>query len=338
MTVDHHVFNKTTVTCETVNWCSYSRWSPYFSELVPDAKIFSPLPQPFIDYLNSESIAIPQQLGEITQTSDNEYSDWEDEEPNQIVNPFESFQDFHDELTNLVKEWKQVMVKLNWSAPKDAKWILINNTIQSTSTSDIYLLLNASDHIAHDLDKHIYEECEDQDDGKRMDTELVIKKWIPDFNPALEFRLFIKNRRILGASQRDLNYYLFLHDIQDELKAVMDDFQKTVLKETQFPLKDFVLDVFIARPYKKVTILDINPFTRKWDSLLFTWHELLEKENDGNFELRLITETNKGRLAQKDHSESQVPIEVVGAAVDGNAMIELAKEWLALGAAGKRND
>lgn len=330
MTV-HHVFHETKVTCEDINWCSYSRWSPYFSRYVPEAQVLAPLPQAFIEYLNSDSIKLPQAAGHVDHNSDNEYSDWEEEGPVDHTNPVERFQDFHDQIGAVFRKWSRVMVKLNWSAAKDAKWILINNSLQCTSPSDVYLLLNASDHIAHDLDGHVYEECEDQEEGVTVEPELVLKRWIDEFNPALEFRIFIKNRRVLGVSQRDLNYYMFLHDIHDDLVSVVDDFQKTELKNTSFPLQDFVLDVYIARPYNKITILDVNPMTRKWDPLLFTWHELLEKDNDGNFELRLITETNKGRLGTKDHTESQVPIEVVGAAVDSEAMIELAREWSALG-------
>lgn len=329
MTVDTHVFHDIVTTCDQVNWCSFSKWSPFFKHLIPESTILRPVPQAFIDYLNSESIRLPPPKYEdpVTANSDNEYSDWEDDNELVPTNPCEDFQEFHDRIDNTIANYSAVMVKLNWSAPKDAKWILINNSLRCTSSGDVYLVLNASDHAAHDLDGHIYDECEDKDEGVHLEPELVLKKWIPDFNPALEFRVFIKNRRVLGVSQRDPNHYEFLHELQPKLHKLIQKFHQTTLAESQFPLADYILDIYLPRPYRDVVIIDINPFTRKWDSLLFTWHELLEKENNGEFELRLLTETNMGSLSRKEHSESQVPIEVVDALMNSEAMVELAKNW-----------
>lgn len=327
-----HIFHNTEVVCNDVNWCSFSQWSPYFKEHITEARVLKDVPQAFVDYLGSESIRLPppKYADNVTANSDNEYSDWEDEDPE--PNPCASFQDFHEEVEKIVEGMGSVIVKLNWSAPKDAKWILINNSLQCSSAGDVYLLLNASDHIAHDLDGHIYDECLDKENGKKLGPELVIKKWIRDFNPALEFRVYVKDRKILGVSQRDLNHYVFLEELQPKLHDAILRFQKDVMSNTRFSVRDYIMDVYIPRPYTKVIIMDINPFTRKWDSLLFTWNELLEKENDGEFELRILNETNMGSMARKDNSESQVPLEVVDASMNSEAMIELAKNWDALGA------
>lgn len=328
MTLTHY-FKQTPTTTSQINWCSYSRWSPFFQDFTPDAKIFKLIPTAFLDYLNSESIRLPPAKYEdpVAANSDNEYSDWEDELLQE--NPCAPFQEFHEKVQLVVEKWGSVLVKLNWSAPKDAKWILINNSLRCTSAGDIYLLLNASDHIAHDLENHIYDEAEK--DGDFMEPELVLKKWIPDMNPALEFRIFVKDRKILGVSQRDMNHYVFLHELQGVLHECVQKFYDAVISKTAFPLADYVMDVFIPRPYSKVTVVDINPFTRKWDGLLFTWNEMLEKENDGDFELRILTESNMGNI-RKDNSESQVPLEVVDASLNSEAMVELAKNWHLLGA------
>lgn len=326
MTSDTHVFLATHVASRDVNLCAYSRWSKHFPNNIPPAEVLAPVPQAFLDYLNSDSIRVPTN-DTIAANSDNEYSDWEDDA---AEDPVAAFSDFDKQLRAIVARWKQVVVKLNWSAPKDAKWIVINNSLQCTSVADIYLLLNASDHIAHDLDGRIYDECEDSD-GERLEPELVVKKWIADFNPALEFRVFVRDRKILGATQRDLNHYQFLADIQPKLHDALQTFQQTVLRGSTFPLRDYIMDVYIPRPYTSVTVLDINPFTRKWNPLLYTWHELLDKENNGEFDVRILTETNLGAMARKDNSESQVPIEVVDALLNLEAMVELAKQWHSLG-------
>lgn len=323
-----HIFEEIPVTCAQVNACAYLNWSPYFKDYVPSAKVFKDLPQPFLEYLQSESIRLPppKVADEVRATSDNEYSDWEDEE-SLSSNPVAPFLEFHEQIECLLRKWKKVFVKLNWSAPKDAKWIIVNNTLECSFIEDVYLLLNASDHTAHDMNGHIYDECEDKDTGVKLAPELVIKKFIKDFNPALEFRVFVKGNEIVGVSQRDLNHYQFLETLKDKIHSTIAQFHEAVLLQSEFPLRDYIMDVYIASPYEKVAILDINPFTRKWDALLFTWLELLEKDKDGLFEVRLITETNMGALARRDHSESQVPIEVVDALLNSDAMVELAREW-----------
>lgn len=321
-----HIFRKIPVTSAQINACTYSKWSKYFTNNIPPAVVLSDVPSEFLDYLKSESIRLPLQNSDpVKATSDNEYSDWEgDEQPSE--NPVAAFADFHAQIEAAVAELGSVVVKLNWSAPKDAKWILAGNSLECTSAVDIYLLLSASDHTAHDLNGYIYEECEDKDVDK-MNIEVVIKKYVRDFNPALEFRLFIHSGEIIGVSQRDINHYQFLETIQDKLRDTITRFHKSVLLNSKFPLRDYIMDAYIAHPYDKITILDINPFTRKWDLLLFTWLELLEKEPDGTFDLRIITESNLGAMARKDYGESQVPIEVVDALLNSDAMIELAREW-----------
>lgn len=306
------VFHKTLVSAAEISLCLYSRWSAYFN--VPEAIVLSDVPQTFIDYLNSDSI-------KVAPTRPLEYvGDWTSEE---AQNPYESFHDFHSRLESAISRLGKVIVKTNWSAPKDAKWILLNNTLECTKPEDVYLLLNASDHVGHDLDGHAYDECEDK--GPRQPVEIVLKKVIPDFNPALEFRVFVKRGQVIGVSQRNLHHFAFLKDIVPKVKATIESFELP----RDFPLRDYIMDVYVAAPYDKILVLDINPFTRKWDSLLYTWHELMER--DAGFEVRIINETNMGALSRKEYSELQVPIEVVGASVDSEAMVELMKNWLQQG-------
>ncbi len=201
------------------------------------------------------------------------------------------------------------------------------------NASDVYLLLKSSNYITHDLSsafdevKPEQEECKDDQKSTELEYELVLRKWF-NINPALEFRCFVKDRRIIGITQRDLNYYDYLDNLSEKIRDLIDEFFEDVLAES-FADESFVFDVYLPRPFDRVWLIDINPFARKTDSLLYTWHELAttEVDDDFDYELRLITETNKGRFAVKEHSENQVPQDVVDASLDPSMMVELAKEW-----------
>lgn len=95
-----------------------------------------------------------------------------------------------------------------------------------------------------------------------------------------------------------------------------------------FPDPDFIVDLYIPRPFDKVWIVDINAFSRTTDLLLFTWHELTELQtNNAEVDFRLVTQHNLARFAAKEHSENYVPRDIVDASLDSLAMANLAREW-----------
>ncbi|ONH68605.1 hypothetical protein BON22_1545 [Cyberlindnera fabianii] len=221
-----------------------------------------------------------------------------------------------------------VTPKMNWSAPRDAVWIMATNTMKCDNASDVYLLLNASNYIMHDISS-AFSECDGltEDDLKDVQYELVLRKWF-NVNPALEFRVFVKDRHIIGITQRDLNFYDYLDALKPTIRNLVDEFFETVIVDT-FPDDDFVMDVYLPRPFDKVFLIDINPFSRKTDSQMYTWHELasMNPETIEEYDIRLVTETDKGRFATKEHSENMVPMDVVNASLDSHAMAELAQQW-----------
>ncbi|RCK62695.1 hypothetical protein Cantr_09367 [Candida viswanathii] len=329
MTQDYTTFEEIDLTVDEVLKCSYSNWSRIFPNNHFPSKVIKPLPQEFLDYLSSESIKLPNdernKVSILEENSDNEYSDWEDQEEEHNVT-VESFQELHDEIVRDIQELGgQVFPKLNWSSPKDAKWIMPGNTIRCDHVNDVYLLLNSSDHVVDDLD-HPFLEITNTTEIVPVEYELVLTKW-QDINPALEFRAFVKDNRILGISQRDLNHYEFLEELEEQLHDKLESFLvDEVIPKLSSQLSKYVIDLYVPRPFNKVYIIDINPFSRKSDSLLFTWNELLANTST-DYEFRLIDKTNVGNFAKKEYSESQVPMDVVGAALDADAMVELAREW-----------
>lgn len=295
--------------------------------------MLAPVPLEFLRYLTSDGIQLEENPYEyIVNDSDNDYSDWEDEEGannNADTNggaQIESFHEFHE----LVKSATQalgdsVVPKLNWSAPKDARWMLINNSLQCRSTNDIYLLLKSSDHIVDDIDNAF--DGIKEDGQEPFPYELVLKKFI-DINPALEFRVFIKDSAIVGISSRDMNHYPYLALEVPTIRATIERFFEEHAKSFLEP--NYILDLHIPKPYDMVTVVDVNPFSLKAESYLFTWTEILSPLPGDSFEFRIVPENNTGTFAAKEFSESQVPFDVVDAAADTSSMVQLMREWRAL--------
>lgn len=204
--------------------------------------------------------------------------------------------------------------------------MMMNNTMQCKSAAELYLLLKSSDYVNHDLG-HAFE-CVTEGSGKEgqdnIEYELVLRKWA-EMNPAMEFRCFVRDRRLVAITQRDLNYYTFLAGMKREiLTAICKFFDRVLLP--RFDSHSFAFDVYISKTLDKVYLVDIDPFARKTDSLLFTWNELATI-NEENPVFRLVEKENSGQFASKAHSQNQVPKEVVDATIDANALVELARKW-----------
>ncbi|CUM65990.1 uncharacterized protein PRCAT00003644001 [Priceomyces carsonii] len=321
------VFEKIGLTGNDVLCCSYSKWSPIFKDHIFESVKLQPLPKSFIKYLSSDSIRLTddKHADDINLNSENDYSDWEEDEENNeaVSSPEIQFQELHNDLIESIRNLGgKVFPKLNWSAPKDAAWMLPSKSMECNTADDVYLLLNASDHIADDLD-HAFDDCEGT--IPNFEYELVLKKWV-DLNPALEFRLFIKDKKLVGISQRDLNFYEFLTKLEPMLRSRLSKFWEEIVVPSRFGVISYIMDVYIPSPYTEVYIIDINPLSRKSDPLLFTWNEILTADNE-TFDFRLVTENNVHRFSRKEYSESQVPLDMIDAAVNNNSMVELAREW-----------
>ena len=170
--------------------------------------------------------------------------------------------------------------------------------MECRTPNDIYLLLKSSDFITHDLEQ-VFHDCEDDDSSDISETSsqstnseenaleeedddelskipyhLILRKTVPNWNPALEFRCFVRARHLLCICQRDLNYYSFLPPLLPKLRSTIQTFFEKNLKET-FQDENFVFDVYIPGPYERVWLVDINPWAPRTDPLLFSWLEIL---------------------------------------------------------------
>lgn len=351
MSENYKSFRDLCVTRRQIENCSFSHWYPLFKAYTPKTEIIKPVPKEFVQYLEQDGIMLPSEqhtssfyTGPIEENEENEYSDWEEEEHNSSdlddyndeedkkpqnpkLDPVVDFPEFHDKLKGMLEKLGAVAPKLNWSAPQDATWILPNNSMKCTEVNELYLILNASNYIMHDL-QYAFDDCQDNDNKMENPTfELILRKWF-DINPALEFRVFVKDKQIVGVSQRDLNYYDYLKPLSDTFKDLIDEFVEDIVIP-KFPDDSLVLDIYIPRPFDKIFLIDINPFAKKTDPLMFSWNELITKEQneENDYELRLVLKNNTGRFACKEHSENQVPDDVVQASLDPNSIRELAEKW-----------
>lgn len=111
---------------------------------------------------------------------------------------------------------------------------------------------------------------------------LVLRKYV-NFNPSLEFRCFVRNRKLLCMCQRDQNHYEFLFEMRDMFRSRIQAFFDEKLRDT-FPDPNFVFDVYVPAPHQRTWLVDINPWAPRTDPLLFSWLEILRMKDPIGFE------------------------------------------------------
>jgi hypothetical protein len=267
------------VTRQHILNCSYHNWHPKYRAVTPKARLV-PLPAAFVDYLRSDGIVLPPEEADNPTWSDDDSgifsgADNNDAGAEEDLDPSTHWRDTHEAIASTIEELGgKVAPKLNWSAPKDATWIAATNSIECSSPNDIYLLLKSSDFITHDL-AHAFDDTADQHHtpAPEIQYHLVLRKWI-NLNPSVEFRCFVRDRRLVALCQRDLNHFDFLFDMQDRLRQQIQDFFDAKLRDS-FPDPNFTFDVYVPPPHDRVWVVDFNPWAQRTDPLLFSWMELL---------------------------------------------------------------
>ena len=229
--------------------------------------------------------------------------------------PSTEWPEIHEAIKAAITELDgKVVPKLNWSAPKDATWISATNSMECRTPNDIYLLLKSSNFITHDL-QHPFDDCVDE----RIDTSsdptpqltladipynLVLRKHFI-MNPSVEFRCFVRRRRLLAICQRDLNYFEFLFSMTDDLRRVIQRFFDEKLRDT-FPDESYTFDVYLPPPHRKVWLIDFNPWAPRTDPLLFGWTELLTMPEPDS---RPRSESSSNSKAQNSSSPAKAMTE-----------------------------
>ncbi|CAG8528509.1 4408_t:CDS:2 [Cetraspora pellucida] len=313
--------------------CVFSSWYNTFRRVTLKSKIIKPLPEEFIEYLHADGIFLPEQ--NYLERNIIEFSD-DDEEYTGVGTDLigedddqqlPSFPDLEQQIWQTIEEFDgAVFPKLNWSSPRDAVWISATNTLKCNTPSDIFLLLKSSDFVAHDLD-HAFEDCNYEEESLRRQRpdvfELVLRKWY-DVAPSMEFRCFVRNEELVAISQRDVNYYPFLVDVQEDLETKIIQFFNTNIRNKFFN-RDYVFDAYVTRNRERVWLIDFNPFGPMTDSLLFTWEDILTAAGPPIF--RIITSQSQASQSRSQpFATNRFPREVFDLS-QGQTVVEFAERF-----------
>lgn len=207
--------------------------------------------------------------------------------------------------------------------------------MECRTANDVYLLLKSSDFVTHDLEQ-VFDGCGDDsesEEGSKVDIlndgvsepldnmlsnsqslsdipyHIVLRKTVPNFNPALEFRCFVRDRQLLCMCQRDLNHFSFLPPLMPKLRSLIQDFFDTNLRRS-FLDGNFAFDVYIPPPHNRVWLIDINPWAPRTDPLLFSWLEILNMR--GGDEADVFDEADNGVVRIPLNGNGLVSIEQNG--------------------------
>lgn len=301
---------------EEVLACSFDSWYEKFREITLRSCVI-PLPEDFVSYLLADGICMPSGVGfnggGEGDDSDGEWGDGgsDSEDGNEATdNSAASFPELQARVDEaIVSLGGSVLPKLNWSAPKDARWVL--GGLQCTTALDVFMLIKASDFVAHDL-CHSLDHCE----GSRHRPDefcLVLRRWY-DIDEAGEFRCFVHGGRLLAVSQRHTSVY-FPHLCE---AAFMDAVVAQVTTRFEmhiqegFPLQRYAFDVFVGRPpRRKVSLIDFSPWGATTDPLLFDWEELHEIATSTAAQLPVIrTVKSEAEVRGKLENYHALPLEV----------------------------
>uniref|UniRef100_A0A0B8RRB4 Translation initiation factor eIF2 assembly protein n=1 Tax=Philothamnus irregularis TaxID=1899461 RepID=A0A0B8RRB4_9SAUR len=257
--------------------CQFSSWYPRFKKQTIRSVIL-PIPQNVKDYLLDDGTLVVSGSEDpqiITQDgADEEEAEeavWSDDENTATLTAPE-FPEFSLKVEEAIHSLGgSVFPKLNWSAPRDAYWIAMNNSLKCNSLSDIFLLLKSSDFITRDFTQPFIH-CKDDSPDPSLNYELVLRKWC-ELIPGAEFRCFVKENKLIAISQRDYTqYYEHISKQKEEIcRCIQDFFTKHI--QYKFLDEDFVFDVY-RDSMGRVWLIDFNPFGEVTDSLLFTWEEI----------------------------------------------------------------
>jgi len=308
--------------------CSFDKWYPTFRDITFESAVL-PLPEGFVKYMLADGVHLPAQTDDAASDS----SGWGDggsdsgDEAGAQDDPCLS--EVVTAANHAIKELGccgEVLPKLNWSAPKDAKWVF--GTLKCQNVQDVLTLLKSSDFVAHDL-CHSFDDCVDKGSHNTAPRPepfcLVLREWRA-VNEACEFRCFVRDRQLCAVSQRHTSaFFPHLVDLEFQealLRKLAEFFSERLLEG--FHLERYAFDVIVGKlPRLKVRLVDFSPWAPSTDPLLFEWEELraLPAPGPGSApEFRAVQREGEGRARVENYHS--LPLEVAELGVRSPEEIE----------------
>ncbi len=295
-----------------VNACSIQQWYPLFVNLSNKARKRVTLPCKWIELptnfvheflLSDDSIILPPSVLQSSSTRETEWEsdiDGKYEDPVQEQNMqqqfstelLESIQKVQHFIESCLEEYDgEVFPKCNWSAPKDATFMLFHQSLKCQSVEDVFLVLRSSDFTVYDMEK-VYEGVENAQNEEEEDVPKVLAlKPFYDVNPSMEFRCFIFEKKIVGISQRDPSHcYSFLKSNSSLYESCIQEFYDEYVRDV-FPLENYTMDVYINKK-QQCFIVDFNVWGEPTVTLLYDSFKELEELASSN------PDTEKMRIVQ----------------------------------------
>lgn len=245
----------------------FSSWYPPLRRVSPKATIVdvTSLQPDFYDWLEEDGLMLPRGSGagvvggeeDPSDSEDGEEEDEDEEQEDDDVAPPIRARDFSrldEHIRGIIEKYDgEVFPKMDWSAPRDAAWILPGQTLRCTTPADVYLLLKSSDFVAKDVEQaKELSKATDSSTTSFSSTHgdvsgalrprpssswrlnLILKRHFASLNPSHEFRCFVRGGQFIAACQRDgSTFYDFLQplSVKQEIRTKLRDFWVANLKD-----------------------------------------------------------------------------------------------------------
>lgn len=190
-----------------------------------------------------------------------------------------------------------VCPKLDNVCPLDAAWVNFDHSLKCATAEDVLTMLKSSERVLATID------CS-------KPAELALRKWI-NIDPRMQFRLFIKERRLIGVSHRGPHATVQFDDQQaDEIVREVNSWFVIDIRPVFHFSNDYVVDVYLQRP-NDIHLIDISMWKRT-DALLFTWDELDGGEWMADTRRAQFRSVSDARLLPASTTYHGVPLELRG--------------------------
>jgi len=304
---------------DEVEACAFHNWYEKFKDVTLRSCVI-PLPEDFVRFLLADGISMPSSAV-AQRADDDDDSEWGDggsdsddlqdrNQPSGNSSEVPSFRELQIKTDEAIASLGGfVLPKLNWSAPKDARWVL--GGLKCDNALDVFTLMKASDFVAHDL-CHSFDHCV----GSRQrpdEFSLVLRRWY-DLNQAGEFRCFVHRGQLIAVSQRHTSAHFPHLNEAEFINAVVEKvgswFEKHI--RNNFPLQRYAFDVYVNKPPRmKVSLIDFSPWGATTDPSMFDWEELHEIATAESAQLPVIkTVKSEADIRTKIENYHALPLEV----------------------------